>query len=40
LDDMDDWGLCHRRCDAKLAGQLKVLSHSGQLNKTKNFVSF
>jgi hypothetical protein len=40
LVDMDDWGLCHRRCEAKLAGQLNVLSHSGQLNKRKkNFIS-
>lgn len=31
-DPLDGWGLCHRRCEAKLAGQLNVLSHSGQLN--------
>ncbi len=40
LEDIDDWGLCHRRCEAKLAGQLKVLSHSGQLNKMKNLITF
>lgn len=40
LDVNDDWGLCHRRCEAKLAGQLNVLSHSGQLNEMKNLVSF
>ena len=40
LDDRDDWGLCHRRCEAKLAGQLNVLSHSGQLNEKKNKVTF
>ena len=32
---LDTCGLCHRRCEAKLAGQLNVLSHSGQLNKMK-----
>jgi len=40
LDDNDGWGLCHRRCEAKLAGQLNVLSHSGQLNEMKNLIVF
>jgi hypothetical protein len=30
----DCLGLCHRRCEAKLAGQLKTLSHSGHLYST------
>jgi hypothetical protein len=40
LEDIGGWGLCHRRCEAKLAGQLNVLSHSGQLNEMKNLVLF
>jgi len=40
FDDNDDWGLCHRRCEAKLAGQLNVLSHSGQLNEMKYLILF
>ena len=27
-------GLCHRRCEARFAGQLKTLSHSGHLYST------
>ena len=28
------FGLCHRRCEARFAGQLKTLSHSGHLYST------